>query len=836
MAQPPRAAELFAAALRQHQAGRLAEAEPLYRQALVLDPRHADSLHGLGILAHQGGHNAIAADLIGKAVALDGSSPDFHTNHGAVLHALGKPAEAATAYRRAIALKPNHAAAHNNLGNALSEQGLTRDASAAYARAIALQPSYVEAHYTLGLAQQSQGDLEKAEASYRRAVTLRPDYAGAWNNLGNVLMRRGKADEAEAAYGRAVALQPGYLEALFNLAVAQQGRGDAPAAATSYKRVLGLKPDHADALNGLGLVLSHLSRLDEAAAAFARVIALRPGDAGACNNLGFVRREQGRLVEAEAAHRQALAISADDALAHHGLGRALQDQGRSADAEASLRRALALKPGDPEVHNDLGATLQHQGRPSEAVASYRQAITLKPDFAEAFNNLAGALHDQGEPDEAVAHYDRALSLKPDAGQAASNRLYCLAYGSGVSAEALADQHRAWGQRYGGVPRPSAYLNDRDHERRIRIGYVSGDFRAHSVAYFLEPLLRAHDRAAVELFAYAETSRPDRVTERLMGLCDHWRFTVGVTDEALAERIRADRIDILIDLAGHTAGSRLGVFARKPAPVQATWLGYPNTTGLDAIDYRIVDAVTDPPGVADALATEALVRLDGGFLCYAPLAEAPEVAPPPSLSGAPLTFGSFNNPAKLSDETVVIWAKLLERVPEARLKLKGNVLADPVARARCEARFAAAGLDPTRLLLQGWTPDLDSHLRAYEQVDIGLDPFPYNGTTTTCEAMWMGVPVVTLAGTRHSGRVGASLLTRVGLDALIAPDTDAYIEIAASLAADPTRLGTLRADLRPRMAASRLCDGPAFARSFEAALRGMWRRWCAGEAAGPLTPQ
>ena len=376
-----------------------------------------------------------------------------------------------------------------------------------------------------------------------------------------------------------------------------------------------------------------------------------------------------------------------------------------------------------------------------------------------------------------------------------------------------------------VSRPTAYANVREAARRLKIGYVSPDFRGHSVAYFVEPLLKGHDRQAVEVFCYAEVTRPDTVTAHLQGLVDHWLVTVGLSDEELAERIRADGIDILVDLAGHTANNRLRVFARKPAPVQVTWLGYPNTTGLEAIDYRLVDAVTDPVGEADAWASETLVRLEGGFLCYGGLKDAPEPTVPPCLKTGTVTFGSFNNPAKVSAATFDAWATLLSRLPQARLLLKGKPFADAATRALFLARLGERGVAAERVELVAWLPGTAAHLALYHRVDIALDPFPYNGTTTTCEALWMGVPVVTLRGDRHAGRVGASLLSQIGLTDLIANSVEEYVEIALALARNPGRLDDLRRALRPRMAASPLCDGRAFARKMEAAFRTMWQVWC-----------
>jgi protein O-GlcNAc transferase len=406
-------------------------------------------------------------------------------------------------------------------------------------------------------------------------------------------------------------------------------------------------------------------------------------------------------------------------------------------------------------------------------------------------------------------------------------LLCLNYDERSSNAELFEAHRAWDQRHGrAAPLPMTYANDRATERRLKIGYVSPDFRGHSVAFFLEPLLKHHDRRQIELFCYAEVSWPDAVTERFKGLADHWVVTVGMSDVALAERIRNDGIDILVDLAGHMAKNRLLVFARKPSPVQVTWLGYPNTTGLTTIDYRLVDAVTDPEGEADAFASETLLRLANCFLCYSAPDNAPVVAPLPYLKTGFITFGSFNNPSKLSAATLDVWATLLGRLPDAWLLLKGRSFVDATVRASFLQGFTERGVSAERVELLAWIPSGTAHLALYDRIDIALDPFPYNGTTTTCEALWMGVPVVTLRGDRHAGRVGASLLTQVALTDLIADCTAEYVEIAASLARNPAELNDLRLSLRSRVATSPLCDAPTFATKIESAYRSMWRRWVA----------
>ena len=504
--------------------------------------------------------------------------------------------------------------------------------------------------------------------------------------------------------------------------------------------------------------------------------------------------------------------------------------GRLDEAVAAYHEALRIKPDYAKAHRFLGTALYDQGKHEAAVAACRVALRINPDDATAHCNLGAALAGQGKLREAVAAFGEALRLKQDYAEAGSALLFCLNYDERCSNAELFEAHRAWDQRHGRTaPWPATYANDRATQRRLKVGYLSPDFREHSVAFFLEPLLKHHHRKEFELFCYAEVDRPDAVTERFKGFADHWLVTVGMSDAALAERIRHDSIDILVDSAGHTAKNRLPVFTRKPSPVQVTWLGYPNTTGLAAIDYRLVDAVTDPEGEADAFASETLVRLANCFLCYGRPNDATVPAPPPCRTAGTVTFGSFNNATKLSAATLDVWATLLAQLPDARLLLKGRSFADSAFRAAFLQALTQRGVSADRVELLPWLPNRAAHLALYDRIDIALDPFPYNGATTTCEALWMGVPVVTLRGDRHAGRVGASLLTQVQLPDLIAGTLAEYVEIAAALAHNPARLSDLRSSLRSRVAASPLCDAPAFARNVESAYRAMWRRWVANNS-------
>ena len=613
----------------------------------------------------------------------------------------------------------------------------------------------------------------------------------------------------------------------FALAVEHHQAGRLSEAERLYSQILAVAPGHADCCHFLGVLANQTGRGELAVGLIGEAIALDGLDPARHNNLGNALHGLGRFDEAAEAYRRALALKPDYAGARYNLANLLQARGRCEEALREFEQALAVWPERADFHNNLGATLLELGRLTEAVSRFERALALAPDHAEARNNLGKSCQELGRMTEAVAHYRQALALRPDYAEAHSNLLMTLTYLPDCPAKQLFAEHREYGQRHRRPVPPHA--NPRNPERRLRVGYVSGDFRRHVVGFFIEPLLAAHDRQRVAIHCYSETSRPDEATARLKSLAEGWCDTAALGDEELAARIRADGIDILVDLAGHSAFNRLPVFARKPAPVQATYLGYPGTTGLEAVDYRLVDPVSDPEGPADAQVSEALVRLRGGFLCY-----RPPPGPEPGRAAGPFTFGSFNNLNKLSEPVLALWAELLRRLPESRLLLKSRQLADPTVARALRRSFEERGIAGERLELLGWTAGPDAHLETYRRLDVALDPFPYNGTTTSCEALWMGVPVIALAGDRHAARMGASLLSRLGLEELIAADEAAYLEIAAALAADPGWVARLRAKLRPRMASSPLCDAPALAHSIETAYHTMWRRWCAEEPAAPFT--
>jgi predicted O-linked N-acetylglucosamine transferase (SPINDLY family) len=559
-----------------------------------------------------------------------------------------------------------------------------------------------------------------------------------------------------------------------------------------------------------------------------QVLQLRPGHPDALHLSGHVGARLGDPGRALERIGQAIELAPGNAAYHNSLGIVLGQHKRSAEAIAAFRRALTLNPRNPPALGNLATQLYEAGEYDAAEASYRQLLELTPHALAAVNNLASLLQAQGRLEEAERLFRRVLEAEPLNSRAHAGLIWnCLYQPTSLPQDALraARLFAAPHERALATSRGAAHENFPDPERRLRIGYVSADFRLHSVAYFVEPILARHDHSRFEIFCYFTAAQRDAVTARLQAAADHWVDGGSFSDDELAARIRADGIDVLIDLSGHSTGNRLLAFARRPAPVQITWIGSVATTGFSCIHYRITDAVADPADADNGEHCEELIRLPA-CLCFRPPAAAPAVAPLPALAEGRITFGSFNIPAKHNTRVLDLWADILNAVPDSRLLLRGRGMDRGRLQATTLDRFARAGIAAERLLLLAYEPDDVAHLGRYAQVDVGLDPFPYNGVTTTCLALWMGVPVVAMRGDRQSARMCASVLSAAGLSDCIADTPAEYRNLAISLAADTARLRLLRAGLRERVSASALCDEIATTRHVEDAFRSAWKRWCA----------
>jgi predicted O-linked N-acetylglucosamine transferase (SPINDLY family) len=822
-------AEALAQGTRHHQAGQLAEAERIYRQVLAVEPDNTHALHFMGVLALQARQFAAAVDLIGRAIRIDRSQAAFHANLGEAHRQLGALPKAVECFRAAIKLQPELAQAHGMLGGALWAQGHHDEAAAALREALRLKPEDSQARARLGQVLVDQGKFGEAEICFRRVLRTEERSAEAHFHLANVLQSQDKLDLAAVSYRNALALDPAYADAHNNLGTILKNQKALDEAIAHFQAALRIQPNHVAAHTNLALAYDSQDQFEAAAQSYRAASQADPRSVEARYRFAVMLERQSQADSALAWYEEALRIDPDYVAAHIGMSNCLRSQGRLVAARAYCERAIRIDPGNAEAYNSLGVAWNEQGMRDEAIACFRRAIELRSDNAIAHSNLGIALQAVGRLDECIAEHRQAVALAADNPGLHSNLLYALNYHPAYDAAALFAEHLAWGQRHAEslFTKSASHEPERTSGRRLRVGYASAHFLAHAVNFFSEPILATHDHAKFEVFCYSDVDRADETTDRLRGLADHWRETFTLTDQQLHDLVRQDRIDILVDLTGHiNGGKRMLVFARKAAPIQVTYIGYQNTTGMAAMDYRLTDAYADPPGATDDFYTERLVRLHQTFFCYQPSSDAPAVNLLPALSAGYVTFGSINNFAKVTGEVLQAWGAILQALPQSRLVILGD-MADSLRRS-IERSFESQGVGRERLELVNRVPRSE-YLELISRVDVALDPFPFNGHTTTCDCLWQGVPVVTLSGETYVSRFGGSGLATLGLGELIARTSSQYVEIAIGLAGDRQRLAQLRSTLRERMAASPLLDFQSFTRNLEGEYQRMWRDWCAGHA-------
>ena len=740
---------------------RLAEAQALFSRICELNADDVDAWYFLSCIHGMQGQLDEAGQCCRRIIALQSNHSDAHVNLGNVLFAQGKPEEAVLHYETAVRNNPNNAGALYSLGNALSSQGKHSEAIFNYQAALRLNPNFIEAYYSLGNSQMAKKEYGSAMDSFRNAIRLNPNYLDAREKLNKVL---------EFIDKEPMTLPPSDKSTTESMPNSPQEK------AIQYY------------------------------------------------NQGVIAESQGKHAEAITHYQQAISMKSDFAEAYNNLGALLMWQGRREEALLSLQKTVELQPNSVHGLNNLGNLLRKLGRLDEATTSIQKAIRLDPSQPEPYINLAMTHIDQGQVRACVELLQQQLDVKPDNMNAASSLIFSMHYLPDYSAENLFKTAEKYAARFNTLKsHPPSPENIPDPLRRLRIGYVSADFYNHPVGYFIEQVLSRHDRSMHDVFCYYNQIKHDDMTVRLQKSCDHWRSIMGQSDTSIAQIIREDNIDILIDLSGHTSGNRLQVFAYKPAPIQVTWLGYFDTTGMNAMDYIIGDRFLIP-SEEERHYTEQVLRLPNAYLCFSP----PDVAiypnPLPSLASGKITFGCFNNPAKITDRVISCWSRLLHALPLAQLHLQYASFDDASVRQRFLELFVKQGIASECIQLSGVSPRHE-YLAAYHEIDIGLDPFPFNGCTITMESLWMGVPVVTLRGDRYVGHMGETILKNLGLPECVTDSEEAYIDQAIALASNPKHLAKLRSGLRDRLLNSPLCDGPGFARDLEAAYRQMWKTWC-----------
>ncbi len=785
----PTAERSLESATELHCAGNLTDARRLYQLALAAAPNHAVALFRAGLLELQDGRPEAALTLLEQAAATAPDDPRHLIGLGQVFQSLHRYEEAGAANRRLLHADPHCADAHFGLGMALQSLHDYDNAISAYESAAQAQPNYSEAFNNIGNCHKLRGRPAQAAAAYEQALTLAPDNADAMSNLGTLLQEMDRLDEAVVLLRGAVDRRPWVAPYAVNLGIALCRQRNFTDAEAVLSRALESNADNPDVAFNLGNARHSLGRLGEAADEYRHAILLRPDYADAINNLGNIHKELGEFTAAETA----------------------------------FESAIRVRPGEAAALNNLGCLLRARGRLEEAEAILRRGLQSNPDHATLLDNLGSVLKDAGELDEAIECFRHAVRLDPGNAATHSNLVYALSFQS-LEGRDTCEESRRWNERFAAALTAATrgHANDRTPGRRLRIGYVSPDFREHCQSVFTIPLLSRHDHAEFEIFCYSSVARPDDRTHRIAGYADVWRDVRSLDDESLAARVRDDRIDILVDLTMHMANGRPLLFARKPAPIQIAWLAYPGTTGMDAMDYRFTDPRLDPQGFENQY-SEHTIRLGDSFWCYDPLADQPHVNSLPAIERGHVTFGCLNNPCKVTDATLALWGGVLRALPISRLRLLA-----PLGRHRQRmlGRLSAHGIAPDRVSFAEYQIRAD-YLRAYQEIDIGLDTFPYNGHTTSLDSLWMGVPTITRVGVTSVGRGGLSQLFQLDLLELAADTDAAFIAAAVALADDIPRLAALRHHLRARLERSPLMDAERFSRTIEAAYRNVWTNYCEG---------
>jgi protein O-GlcNAc transferase len=816
--------EALEAAMASYRAGDRAKAEKRCHDILCVQPGHSDANHLLGVLLYQAG-DAVTGERYMRAALASQESVQALCDLALMLKAQKRLADAESTLRRAIAVQPDFVMAHQNLARLLIDKKDAAGAEAAFRRALKIEPNSADTLFGLGKMLSSIHRAADALDPLERAARIRPS-AQALNSLGVVYDQLGRHEDALASFHRALELDSNFAEAHCNLGMRFVEKGEFERAEASLRAAIAAKGDFGGAHIALAKLYLHMKRPDHAIEQYQRAAELAPSDAGMHTAFGALLAERGHNKEAEAPLRRAVELNPELSGARMNLGNLLRDTGRIREAEVELRKAMELDPNSELAVYNLSTLMRDVRRLDEAEELARRVLELNPNQAAAYVSLGNALlgKNSGDITEALDAYRKGLEIDPDLDIAHSNLAYSITFATDDGYEILKECKRFSAQFEAPLlEKPVSFDNDRSPSRRLRVGYVSPDFREHCQALFTFPLLRNHDHDVVEVYCYSDVAKPDDTSRELSEFADVWREVHTLDDDQLAAQIREDRIDILVDLTMHMSRGRPMLYGRRPAPVQIAWLAYPGTTGSSAIDYRLTDPWLDPIATKhlDDRYTEKSIRLPDTFWCYDPLTSEPQPTPLPAKVAGQITFGCLNNPCKLSDKAFSLWAQAMKRVPNSRLAL---LTARGKAREDVVRKFELLGIEASRLLFLEYQRR-EHYLNTYMDIDIVLDTFPYNGHTTTLDALWMGVPVVSLTGTSPASRAGFSLLSNLQLQDLTTSDEIEFVEKAVTLATDLPRLENLRSVLRNRIENSPLMDGEKFARGMEQAFRQTWEEFC-----------
>ena len=803
------------------------DALPALQKTVELAPDDAEAHLHLGNAHMDGGHPDLAMPYFMRALELAPAFAEALSRLGDVLQAQGHLKEAGECYGGALDIDPALAMAHRGKGDVLVAQQQFQSAQSSYRQALTLEPGAADIHRKLGDVHVALNRPDAALQSYAAALEMDPENAMAHGGMGNVLFRLDRNAQAAASYRSATALPTANAAHYHGLGRSLHALGATAEAESAYRQSIALDASLAAPMLHYADLLRETWRKEPAIAIYQAALLLEPNNIDALNNLGMALQEDGQLEAALASFRQVALLAPDNPVTHSNIAAALNDMGQREAALESCRRAVKLGPKSTAAHVNLGTCLMEMGRLSEAVNSFETVVKLDPHHRRAYVNISAALTRLGRIDQAIVHCRKALKINPDWDELHSNLLFYLTHSQDIDAATLFAEHLKYAEHFEAPLRAAwpQHSNTRDPERRLRIGFVSADLYNHAVAHFITPILEYLSQSRqVEIVAYANSFHDDHVSRHLHGLFAVWRQVEKLSHAELAQLVTSDTIDILIDLSGHTGFNRLPTFARKPAPLQLSWIGYPGTTGLQAMDYFLTDRYYSPPGELDDQFTEKLVRLPA-TAPFLPSPEAPAISPAPAIENGYITFGSFNRAGKLSREVIARWSALLRMVPEAKMLLAA--MPNKQASDRLRSWFAREGIDADRLTFHGYT-NMHDYLALHSQVDLCLDTYPYTSSTTCFHALWMGVPTLTMVGSTLPGYASAAILSDAGLQDFIAHGEEEFLAKGVAHASDPGRLAGIRLEMRERMRNAASGRPDKITQGLEVALRHMWQRWCAGE--------
>lgn len=808
---------------------RFPEAESCFRAAIQIDRKFAEAHCNLGNALIKQGRLDEAESCCREAIRLNPHLAQAFNNFGNIFHNREQWSKAIESYSIATQLMPHFIDAHNNLGNTFLSMNLLNNAEESYKKVLALNHNDATANSGIGEVYRQTGRLAEAEIHCRKAIDHQKKFPEGYINLGNTFFQAKRLDEAEQSYRKAIHLEPRHAVGHFNLGNVLKLKGDLEAAEAAYQNAVTLNPNLLAAHANLGNLLRENRRFLEAEVCYRKVVSLKPDLPEGHNNLGNVLFQLGRSEEAIKSYIEALRLNSDYAEAMSNLGNVLKDLNRLDEAEAMCRNAIRIKPRFAEAFCNLGVILKERGQLNDAEAMYRKALSINPQYAMACNNLGSVLKHLGRLHEAEEIQKKAIQLAPSTPEYHSNYLLLILYMN-------KSQEEIWlAQKNFGIQferdfknKQKKYVDIKETNRRLKIGYVSGDLRNHAVAFFIKPILEHHNKSLFETFVYSNNPKKDSITFDLERSIDNWRPCFHLNDSQLYELIQNDGIDILIDLSGHTAYNRLLTFARKPAPIQVSWIGYPGSTGLSAIDYRLTYDALDPIGTSEQYHSEKLYRLPNLALPFEMIHGAPDVCGLPALQSGIFTLGCLNGLQKINAEVISLWVEILKEIPNSRFIL-GNASDNQITRFFRE-ESAARGIDENRLVFVKRMP-FDQYINLYQSIDLCVDPFPYNGGTTSLQSIWMGVPVLTLAGRSTQSRVGAAVLERAGLSQFIAQSVEEYKKKAVNWSMNLSDLNSIRLSIRPRLKSSKI-ESKAITNLVEDAYLKMWAIYCGKDTDAP----